>query len=134
MHVCSPRIAAKARPADDLTEWNLVLHCRRSGPKRPWAAPRSAGSIWRIHLFDHVGYANRPALFQSADEAGIHCVHLAEHHCSPVNMVSVPGVFLGALARSTMLGYMMFGDMSLPDALRSLDLFAVEVMPSVADL
>jgi alkanesulfonate monooxygenase SsuD/methylene tetrahydromethanopterin reductase-like flavin-dependent oxidoreductase (luciferase family) len=33
-----------------------------------------------------------------------------------------------------MLGYMMFGDMSLPHALRSLDLFSREVMPAIRDL
>ena len=34
-----------------------------------------------------------------ADEAGFYCLHLAEHHQTPLNMVPVPGVFLGAVAR-----------------------------------
>ena len=33
-----------------------------------------------------------------------------------------------------LLAYMMFGNMALPDALRSLDLFAKEVMPQIAKL
>jgi hypothetical protein len=33
-----------------------------------------------------------------------------------------------------MLGYMMFGDMSLPHAMRSLDLFSREVMPAIKNL
>jgi hypothetical protein len=33
-----------------------------------------------------------------------------------------------------LLGYMMFGDMSLSDALRSLRLFASEVMPKIERL
>jgi alkanesulfonate monooxygenase SsuD/methylene tetrahydromethanopterin reductase-like flavin-dependent oxidoreductase (luciferase family) len=64
----------------------------------------------KVGLFDHVAHADRPLhtlyderlqFFAAADEAGIYCVHLAEHHCSPINMVPVPGVFLGALARAT---------------------------------
>jgi len=64
----------------------------------------------QVGLFDHVAHSGRPvanlfderiAFFQAADEAGFYCVHLAEHHASPVNMVPVPGVFLGALAHAT---------------------------------
>jgi alkanesulfonate monooxygenase SsuD/methylene tetrahydromethanopterin reductase-like flavin-dependent oxidoreductase (luciferase family) len=64
----------------------------------------------KIGLFDHVEAADRPmaTLFderlvfaQAADEAGIYCLHLAEHHATPLNMVPVPGVYLGALARVT---------------------------------
>jgi len=38
---------------------------------------------------------------QAADEAGFYCMHLAEHHATPLNMVPVPGVFLGSVARAT---------------------------------
>ena len=64
----------------------------------------------KVGLFDHVANSGRPLanlyserlrFFKAADEAGLYCIHLAEHHCSPINMVPVPGVFLGALARET---------------------------------
>ena len=64
----------------------------------------------KIGLFDHIEAADRPmatlfderlAFAQAADEAGIYCLHLAEHHATPLNMVPVPGVYLGALARLT---------------------------------
>ncbi|MGE0626554.1 MAG: LLM class flavin-dependent oxidoreductase [Hyphomicrobiaceae bacterium] len=65
----------------------------------------------KVGLFDHVEHVdNKPlsTLFDerlrfaaAADEAGIWGYHLAEHHCSPLNMVPVPGIFLGALARET---------------------------------
>src|SRR5882757_1388392 len=64
----------------------------------------------KIGLFDHVEAADRPmatllderlTFAQAADEAGIYCLHLAEHHATPLNMVPVPGVYLGAVARAT---------------------------------
>ena len=64
----------------------------------------------KIGLFDHVEHGERPltTLFderlrfaEAADAAGIYCLHLAEHHATPLNMVPVPGVYLGALARAT---------------------------------
>jgi len=64
----------------------------------------------KIGLFDHIEDGQRPlgTLFdqrlefiQRADEAGFYCLHLAEHHQTPLNMVPVPGVFLGAVARAT---------------------------------
>jgi len=64
----------------------------------------------KFGLFDHVEYAGRPlaTLFderltfaQAADKAGIYCLHVAEHHATPLNMVPVPGVYLGAVARAT---------------------------------
>jgi alkanesulfonate monooxygenase SsuD/methylene tetrahydromethanopterin reductase-like flavin-dependent oxidoreductase (luciferase family) len=64
----------------------------------------------KIGLFDHVEHDGRPlaTLFderltfaQAADDAGIYCLHVAEHHATPLNMVPVPGVYLGALARAT---------------------------------
>jgi alkanesulfonate monooxygenase SsuD/methylene tetrahydromethanopterin reductase-like flavin-dependent oxidoreductase (luciferase family) len=64
----------------------------------------------KFGLFDHVEAADRPmsTLFderltfaQAADEAGFYCLHVAEHHATPLNMVPVPGVYLGAVARAT---------------------------------
>jgi alkanesulfonate monooxygenase SsuD/methylene tetrahydromethanopterin reductase-like flavin-dependent oxidoreductase (luciferase family) len=63
----------------------------------------------KVGLFDHVEAADRPlaTLFderitfaKAADEAGIYCLHVAEHHATPLNMVPVPGVYLGAVARA----------------------------------
>jgi len=64
----------------------------------------------KIGLFDHVENAERPlsvmlderlVFAAAADEAGIYCLHIAEHHATPLNMVPVPGVYLGAVARAT---------------------------------
>jgi alkanesulfonate monooxygenase SsuD/methylene tetrahydromethanopterin reductase-like flavin-dependent oxidoreductase (luciferase family) len=64
----------------------------------------------KIGLFDHVEHGERPltTLFderlrfaEAADAAGFYCLHVAEHHATPLNMVPVPGVYLGALARAT---------------------------------
>ena len=64
----------------------------------------------KIGLFDHVEHGERPLalLFderlkfaEAADAAGVYCLHIAEHHATPLNMVPVPGVYLGALARTT---------------------------------
>ena len=64
----------------------------------------------KIGLFDHVEWGDRPlaTLFDerlqfaaAADEAGIWGLHVAEHHATPLNMVPVPGVYLGAVARAT---------------------------------
>ncbi len=64
----------------------------------------------KFGLFDHVEDGERPlaTLFderltfvKAADEAGIYCLHVAEHHATPLNMVPVPGVYLGAVARAT---------------------------------
>src|SRR6202167_6834307 len=64
----------------------------------------------KIGLFDHVEHGERPlaTLFderlrfaEAADEAGFYGLHVAEHHQTPLNMVPVPGVYLGALARTT---------------------------------
>ena len=72
----------------------------------------------KVGLFDHVEHGDRPlaTLFderlqfaQAADDAGIYCLHIAEHHATPLNMVPVPGVYMGALARTTKR--MRFGPM-----------------------
>ena len=64
----------------------------------------------KVGLFDHVEHGGRPlaTLFderivfaRAADDAGIYCLHVAEHHATPLNMVPVPGVYLGAVARAT---------------------------------
>jgi alkanesulfonate monooxygenase SsuD/methylene tetrahydromethanopterin reductase-like flavin-dependent oxidoreductase (luciferase family) len=64
----------------------------------------------KIGLFDHIEHGERPLaqlfderleFIQAADAAGFYCLHLAEHHQTPLNMVPVPGVFLGAVARAT---------------------------------
>jgi alkanesulfonate monooxygenase SsuD/methylene tetrahydromethanopterin reductase-like flavin-dependent oxidoreductase (luciferase family) len=64
----------------------------------------------KVGLFDHVEHDGRPlaTLFderltfvQAADAAGFYCLHVAEHHATPLNMVPVPGVYLGAVARAT---------------------------------
>ena len=64
----------------------------------------------KVGLFDHIGRADKPLaqlfderlkFFSAADRAGFYCVHIAEHHCSPVNMAPSPSLFLAALARET---------------------------------
>lgn len=64
----------------------------------------------KFGLFDHVDRSGRPLADQlaqriefvkAADEAGFYCYHVAEHHATPLNMVPVPGVFLGAVAHAT---------------------------------
>jgi alkanesulfonate monooxygenase SsuD/methylene tetrahydromethanopterin reductase-like flavin-dependent oxidoreductase (luciferase family) len=63
-----------------------------------------------VGLFDHIENANRPlhqlyderlAFYAAADAAGFYCIHLAEHHCSPLCLIPGPGLFLAALARTT---------------------------------
>src|SRR5258707_10962192 len=64
----------------------------------------------KVGLFDHVERCDRPLATQfderlkfavAAEAAGIYCLHVAEHHGTPLNMVPVPGVYLGAVARAT---------------------------------
>ena len=65
----------------------------------------------KVGIFDHVERASDRPIAQTfderlkfaaaADEAGIYCLHVAEHHATPLNLVPVPGVYLGALARAT---------------------------------
>ena len=64
----------------------------------------------KVGLFDHIGrggaqlaklYDDRLTFYSEADRFGFYCMHLAEHHCSPVNMAPSPSVFLAALARCT---------------------------------
>ena len=64
----------------------------------------------KIGLFDHVEDGGRPLaklyderlqFAQAAEEAGVYCLHVAEHHATPLSLIPVPGVYLGALARAT---------------------------------
>jgi alkanesulfonate monooxygenase SsuD/methylene tetrahydromethanopterin reductase-like flavin-dependent oxidoreductase (luciferase family) len=64
----------------------------------------------QIGLFDHVEDAGRPLAAMlderlqfaaAADDAGIYCLHVAEHHATPLNMVPSPSIYLGAVARAT---------------------------------
>ncbi|HVB88689.1 MAG TPA: LLM class flavin-dependent oxidoreductase, partial [Beijerinckiaceae bacterium] len=64
----------------------------------------------KVGLFDHVEASGAPlsTIFDerlkfaaAADDCGFYCLHVAEHHCTPLNMVPVPGVYLAALARAT---------------------------------
>lgn len=64
----------------------------------------------KVGLFDHVEYGERPlaTLFderlqfaQAAEAAGFYCLQVAEHHATPLSLIPVPGVYLGALARAT---------------------------------
>src|SRR5258708_15536784 len=64
----------------------------------------------KVGLFAHVERSDRPLAVQfderlkfavAAEAAGIYCLHVAEHHATPLNMVPVPGVYLGAIARAT---------------------------------
>ena len=64
----------------------------------------------KFGLWDHVDKSDKDLATQfderlefaaAADEAGFYCYHVAEHHATPLNMVPVPGVYLGAVARMT---------------------------------
>src|SRR5262245_48696099 len=64
----------------------------------------------KFALFDHVDRSDRPLVKQlderleyvaAADAAGLYAYHVAEHHATPLNLVPVPGVYLGAVARAT---------------------------------
>src|SRR6185437_9713922 len=68
------------------------------------------GALMQFGVFDHVDRNDRPLAAQLderiryvalAEELGFYCFHVAEHHAAPINMVPVPGLFLGAAARAT---------------------------------
>lgn len=76
----------------------------------------------KFGLFDHVDSNGRSlsqqlreriAFVLAAEEAGFYCYHVSEHHATPLNMVPVPGVYLGAVAGATSrirlgpLGYLL---------------------------
>lgn len=64
----------------------------------------------KFGLWDHFDRSGRPfnkdidarlAFLIAGDEAGFYAFHVAEHHATPLNLVPVPGVYLGAVARLT---------------------------------
>jgi alkanesulfonate monooxygenase SsuD/methylene tetrahydromethanopterin reductase-like flavin-dependent oxidoreductase (luciferase family) len=64
----------------------------------------------KFGLWDHVDVSGRPLaklyderleFIAAGDAAGYHCYQVAEHHATPLNLVPIPGVFLGAAARAT---------------------------------
>ena len=64
----------------------------------------------KFGIFDHVDRSRMPLAEQfekrieyvkAIDEAGFYSYHVAEHHATPLNMVPVPGVYLGAVANAT---------------------------------
>jgi alkanesulfonate monooxygenase SsuD/methylene tetrahydromethanopterin reductase-like flavin-dependent oxidoreductase (luciferase family) len=78
--------------------------------------------VMKFGLFDHVDINDRPLaqllderikFVVAAEKAGFYCYHIAEHHATPLNMVPVPGVYLGAVAQATSsirlgpLGYLL---------------------------
>ena len=65
----------------------------------------------KIGLFDHLERApdrslatqfdERLAFIAAADAAGFYCLHVAEHHSTPLNMTPAASVWLAAVARAT---------------------------------
>lgn len=64
----------------------------------------------KFGVFDHLDasgaplalfYENRLRLAEVYDRMGIHALHLAEHHATPLGMSPSPSVFLSALAQRT---------------------------------
>jgi alkanesulfonate monooxygenase SsuD/methylene tetrahydromethanopterin reductase-like flavin-dependent oxidoreductase (luciferase family) len=64
----------------------------------------------KFSVFDHVDRSDDPLAKQfderleyvsAIDGLGFYAYHIAEHHATPLNMVPVPGVYLGAVARAT---------------------------------
>jgi alkanesulfonate monooxygenase SsuD/methylene tetrahydromethanopterin reductase-like flavin-dependent oxidoreductase (luciferase family) len=65
----------------------------------------------KIGLFDHFErspdraltkqFDERLAFVSTADAAGLYCLHVAEHHATPLNMTPAPSVWLAAVARAT---------------------------------
>jgi alkanesulfonate monooxygenase SsuD/methylene tetrahydromethanopterin reductase-like flavin-dependent oxidoreductase (luciferase family) len=64
----------------------------------------------KFGVFDHLDdagvplgqlYADRLALAEAYDRAGIYGYHLAEHHSTPLGCAASPGLFLSALAQRT---------------------------------
>jgi alkanesulfonate monooxygenase SsuD/methylene tetrahydromethanopterin reductase-like flavin-dependent oxidoreductase (luciferase family) len=64
----------------------------------------------KFGVFDHMDdagvplaqlYADRLALVEAYDRAGIYGYHLAEHHSTPLGCAASPGLFLAAMAQRT---------------------------------
>src|SRR5262249_1421236 len=82
--------------------------CQTAHSRHP--QDRKARREMKVGLFDHVEAADRPlatlfderlAFVKAADEAGLYCLHVADHPATPLCMIPVPGVYLGAVARVT---------------------------------
>ena len=71
----------------------------------------SSGQALKFGIFDwidhnrglslHDTYEQRFRMLEYADEAGIWCYHLAEHHGTPLGMAPSPNLFLAAAAQRT---------------------------------
>jgi alkanesulfonate monooxygenase SsuD/methylene tetrahydromethanopterin reductase-like flavin-dependent oxidoreductase (luciferase family) len=76
----------------------------------------------KFGLWDHVDNNNRPLaqllderikFVKAGEKAGFYSYHISEHHGTPLNMVPIPGVYLGAIAQATShirmgpLGYLL---------------------------
>src|SRR5260370_18381067 len=64
----------------------------------------------KFGVFDHLDdagvplgqlYADRLALAEAYDRAGIYGYHLAEHHSTPLGCAASPGLFLSGVAQRT---------------------------------
>ena len=64
----------------------------------------------KFGIFDHVDKSklalcdqldDRLEYVKAVEEAGFYSYHVAEHHATPLNLVPVPGVYLGAVASVT---------------------------------
>jgi alkanesulfonate monooxygenase SsuD/methylene tetrahydromethanopterin reductase-like flavin-dependent oxidoreductase (luciferase family) len=64
----------------------------------------------KFGIFDHVDRSNlalhkqlddRLEYVKALEDAGFYSYHVAEHHATPLNLVPVPGVYLGAVANAT---------------------------------
>ena len=64
----------------------------------------------KFGVFDHLDasgaplaefYENRLRLAEAYDRIGIHALHIAEHHATPLGMAPSPSVFLSAVAQRT---------------------------------
>src|SRR5207253_1662513 len=80
----------------------------RPAMRSRWTCRRGASICTSLRKSSTVGtrplatlFDERLAFAKAAEEAGIYCLHVAEHHATPLNMVPVPGVYLGAVARAT---------------------------------
>ena len=64
----------------------------------------------KFGIFDHVDRSDlelselldkRLEYVKAVEAAGFYSYHVAEHHATPLNLVPVPGVYLGAVANAT---------------------------------
>src|SRR5690349_1680990 len=83
-----------------------------SGDNGFWAL-RHRRRFVKFGVFDHLDraggpdtdigrqYADRLALTEHYDRAGLYAYHVAEHHGTPLGMAPSPGMFLAAVAQRT---------------------------------